>query len=94
VYLTDQAKALVAPARRGADLPVRSGERSFATPVPFTVTRRGNVREGPGTGFKVLFTVTAGTALTGYAYTDQWVKVTDGSGRSGWVAKELLPKRR
>ena len=95
LYLTEQAKALVAPARRpaGADLPPRAGEKIFASPVPFRTARRGNVREGPGTGFKVAFTVSAGVTLTGYSYTDRWIRVTDTSGRAGWIAKELLARR-
>lgn len=96
LYLTDQAKGLVAPARRvaGSELPARPGEKSFSSPVAFKAARRGNVREGPGPGFKVLYTVSAGSALTGVGYTDQWVKVTDDGGRAGWIAKELLTRKR
>lgn len=96
LYLTEQAKALVAPARRSAasDQPARAGEKAFATPVPFKTARGGNVRSGPGAGFKVVFVVKAGVALTGYSYTDQWIRVTDDAGRTGWIAKELLAKRR
>jgi hypothetical protein len=95
LYLTEQAKALVAPTRRStlADRPSRAGEKRFATPVPFKTARRGNVREGPGTGFKVTFAVKAGVALTGYSYTEQWIRVSDDSGRSGWISKELLARR-
>jgi len=95
LYLTEQAKALVAPTRRPvlADQPSRAGEKAFATPVPFRTARHGNVRTGPGTGFKVVFAVKAGVTLTGHSYTDQWVRVTDDAGRSGWIAKELLARR-
>jgi hypothetical protein len=94
LYLTEQAKALVAPTRRAAasDLPPRAGEKTFASPVGFKAAKRASVREGPGTDFKLLFTVKAGTRLTGFSYTDQWVRVTDESGRGGWVAKELLAR--
>lgn len=95
LYLTEQAKALVAPSRRSAtsDQPSRAGEKSFATPVPFKTARGGNLRSGPGTGFKVVFAVKAGVALTGYSYTDQWIRVTDDAGRTGWISKELLARR-
>lgn len=95
LYLTDRAKALVAPARRaaGADLPARAGETAFASPVPFKAARRGNVREGPGAGFKVLFAVEAGRALTGYAYAGEWIRIADQSGRGGWMSKALLARR-
>jgi hypothetical protein len=94
VYLADQAKALVAPGRRAAvaDLPPRAGEKTFASPVPFKTSRRANVREGPGPGFKVLFTAKAGMKLTGYSYTDEWVRVADESGRAGWIFKALLSR--
>lgn len=92
VYLANQAKALVAPARRAAvaDLPARAGEKTFASPVRFRTARRANVRAGPGAGFRVLFTVQAGAALTGYSYTEQWIRVADESGRAGWISRELL----
>jgi hypothetical protein len=95
VYLANQAKALVAPARRAAvaDLPARAGEKTFASPVPFKAARHANIREGPGSGFKVLFGVKAGTALTGYSYTEEWIRVSDTSGRAGWISKDLLSRR-
>ena len=94
VYLANQTKALVAPARRAAvaDLPARAGEKTFASPVPFKAARRANLRNGPGTGFKVLFTAKAGALLTGYSYTDQWIRVSDESGRAGWIFKELVSR--
>ena len=95
LYLANQAKALVAPARRAAvtDLPPRSGEKTFASPVRFKAARSANIREGPGAGFKVLFTVKAGTALTGYSYTEQWIRVAEESGRGGWISREMLARR-
>jgi SH3-like domain-containing protein len=52
--------------------------------------RRSNVREGPGTNFKVLFTMAAGTSVTGYSYTDNWIRVTAENGRAGWVMRNLV----
>jgi hypothetical protein len=94
VYLANQAKALVAPSRRAAvtDAPARPGEKTFASPVRFKAARRANIREGPGPGFKVLFAVKAGVTLTGYSYTDQWIRVADELGRAGWISKELLSR--
>src|SRR4051812_13220337 len=68
LYLATQARTLAASARarlasvtRGA---LRPGETAFAVPVPLRATSRGNVREGPGTGFDLVFAVGPGTPLT------------------------------
>jgi SH3-like domain-containing protein len=41
----------------------------------------------------VLFTVESGTALTGYSTVDQWVRVADEGGRSGWIFVTLVGRR-
>jgi uncharacterized protein YgiM (DUF1202 family) len=61
-------------------------------PVRLKALKRTNVREGPGPHHKVVFTVQSGLALTGYAYSDTWVRVSDDSGRSGWVSRSLVGK--
>ena len=61
--------------------------------VDCEVQHRGNVREGPGTNFDVAFAVDAGNALTGYSYLDDWVRVSDDSGRSGWIFRSLVTRR-
>ncbi len=53
----------------------------------------GNVRDGPGGGYRVLFTVEPGAALTGYSAVDQWVRVADEGGRSGWMFVTLVGRR-
>jgi len=65
----------------------------FAVPVLLQSTARGNVREGPGGGYKVVFTVDPGAALTGYSYVDQWVRIADEGGRGGWMFLSLLGRR-
>jgi uncharacterized protein YgiM (DUF1202 family) len=51
------------------------------------------VREGPGTNFDVAFSLDGGTALTGYAHADEWIRVTDENGRSGWIFRSLVARR-
>lgn len=95
LYLANQAKALASAgrARLGASrTAMRPGETPFAIPVRLKVANRGNVREGPGTNFAVVFAVENGNTLTGFSYTDDWVRVTDDSGRSGWIFRSLITR--
>jgi len=96
LYLANQAKAAAVAGRarlavgnRGS---TRPGEALFALPVRLKVANRGNVRDGPGTNFTVVFSVEPGTALTGFSYTDDWVRVSDDSGRTGWVFRNLIAR--
>lgn len=96
LYLANQAKALAGSGRarlaggtRGA---LQTGETPFAVPVRLRVASRGNVREGPGTSFAISFAVESGTSLTGFSYTDEWVRVTDDSGRAGWIFRSLIAR--
>jgi hypothetical protein len=96
LYLASQAKLLAgsyqgrAGDARGA---LRPGETAFALPIRLKATSRANVREGPGTTFAVLFSVANGGALTGQSYADDWIRVTDETGRTGWISRTLVAKR-
>ena len=95
LYLAGQAKALAGVTRgrvsqAGAS---RNGETLFATPVRLKSTGRGNVREGPGTNHSVAFSLDGGTTLTGYSYVDEWIRITDDNGRSGWIFRSLVTRR-
>ena len=95
LYLADQAKSTATAARlrlAGGARSLRQGETPFAVPVRLKVASRGNVREGPGTSFPVVFAVEAGNALTGFSYTDEWVRVTDDAGKSGWIFRPLVTR--
>jgi uncharacterized coiled-coil protein SlyX len=97
LYLANQAKSLAGAGRNrlaGAGrAPLRPGEVPFAVPVRLQATVRSNVRDGPGAGYKVLFTVEPGTGLVGYSYLDPWVRVADESGRAGWMFLNLVGRR-
>ena len=62
----------------------------FALPIRLKTLNRGNVREGPGTNFPVVFEANSGLVLSGFAYTDEWVRIADDAGRSGWIFRSLL----
>ena len=97
LYLATQAKSLagIGRSRLGGSgrPPLRPGEVSFAVPVRLQATARSKVRDGPGAGYKVLFTVEPGAGLIGYSYLDRWVRVGDDSGRAGWVFLHLVGRR-
>jgi hypothetical protein len=96
LYLANQAKSVAAAGRRLSLSDIgtpRPGEVAFALPLPLQTVGRGNIRAGPGTGFKVLFTVDAGTPLVAYSFVDVWVRVSLENDRSGWIAANLIGKR-
>ena len=97
LYLANQAKSLAGVSKSrlgGADrLPLRPGELPFAVPVRLQAMARAKVREGPGAGYKVVFTVEPGTGLVGYSSLEQWVRVADQSGRAGWMFMNLVKRR-
>jgi uncharacterized coiled-coil protein SlyX len=97
LYLANQSKRVAGAgkSRLGGEgrAPLRAGEVPFAVPVRLQATARGNVREGPGGGYKVVFTVDPGAALTGYSYADQWVRIAEEGGRGGWIFLSLIARR-
>jgi uncharacterized coiled-coil protein SlyX len=95
LYLANQAKATATSGRArlsGANRVARPGEVPFALPIRLKVANRGNVRDGPGTNFGVAFAVDAGSALTGFSHLDDWVRVSDDGGRSGWIFRALIAR--
>ncbi|HJQ19401.1 MAG TPA: SH3 domain-containing protein [Gemmatimonadaceae bacterium] len=94
LYLATQVKNIAAAGRTRAAAasrgPSRQGETQLALPVRVKVSSRGNVREGPGTSFGVVYPVSSGDILTAYSYTDDWVRVSDDGGRSGWIFRSLV----
>ena len=96
LYLANQAK-IAALATRGQGSvehnAVRDGETPFALPLRLQTTSRANVREGPGSSFTVSFTLPANSEVTGYSYTDQWVRIADANGRRGWIFQGLIGRK-
>ena len=95
LYLANQAKT-VASSYRGRlgvnRAGAREGETLFAVPIKLKTSSRGNVREGPGTNFAVSFQADAGTVVTAWSYADEWIRVSDDSGRAGWIHQSLVDR--
>ena len=99
LYLANQTKRVASLGRsrlvgNGSDRPsLRPGEVAFAVAVPLQAVARGKIREGPGSTYRVLFTVEPGAALTGFSYLEQWVRVADENGHAGWMFVTLVGRR-
>lgn len=95
LYLANQGKT-VASGYRGrlgiSSQGARPGETLFAVPIKLKTTSRGNIREGPGTNFAVSFQTEPGALITGYSYTDEWVRISDDSGKTGWIHQTLVAR--
>lgn len=96
LYLANQAKTLASSYRGrlslGSREGARPGETAFAVPIKLTMSTRGNIRQGPGTTFPISFAAESGTALTGYSYAEEWIRVSDDTGRNGWVFRSLVAR--
>jgi uncharacterized coiled-coil protein SlyX len=97
LYLATEAKNAAAAGRGRVASDDRStprrGEVPFALPLRLQTSGRANVREGPGGGFKVLFTLETGVPIVAYSYVDQWVRIKDDSDRTGWIHQTLIDRR-
>ena len=97
LYLANQAKSLAGSGRErlssGDKGSLRPGETLFALPLRLQALERSKVRAGPGTGFRVVFTLEPGNPVTGYSSAEEWVRISDESGRSGWIFYNLVGRR-
>lgn len=95
LYLANQAKTVASGYRfrlASNSQEARPGETLFAVPIKLKTTSKGNVREGPGTNFNVSFSADANSLITAYSYADEWIRVSDDSGRSGWIHRTLVAR--
>jgi uncharacterized protein YgiM (DUF1202 family) len=95
LYLATQAKSAVTSglnrvASAADRTTLRAGEVLFALPLKLETQGRSNVRDGPGTAYKILFTLEVKSPVIAHAYSEQWVRISDEGGRSGWVFYNLV----
>jgi hypothetical protein len=97
LYLASQTRATTGRVldriRRQQASDTRPGETAFDAPLRLQTTTRANVRDGPGLEFRVLFTLDPGSSVQGVSYIEGWVRITDDSGRTGWIARSLVDSR-
>lgn len=96
LYLATQAKNIATAGRARVAGVERAGRRQgevlFAAPVRLEVTSRANLRDAPSTGARVVLTLEKGAPLTAISHVGYWLRVTDGSGREGWIFQELVSR--
>jgi len=93
-YLASEAKKIIAQiqsrADRAKDFNLRETQFSFATPLPFRVRTRSNIRSTPTTKGKILRTVNAQTEVDALAYKNFWIHVRLKDNMEGWIHHTLL----
>ena len=97
LYLAVQSKNQVSAGRlrlQGRDVsePV-SGQIAFDPPLPLKLTKNTNLRDGPGFNNRVLTTSKPETAIIGYGYKENWIRVETEVGITGWVHQSLVMAR-
>jgi hypothetical protein len=93
LYLANQVKNVTSQRAPAGGEQLRQGETAFAVPVALETGSRANVRDGPGTNFRILFTLESGATLTGRSHVAGWIRVTDDQGRTGWISQGLVVRR-
>lgn len=97
LYLVNQAKDHISnaqsPDRGEKTAQSLLGEVSFAKPLNLRVTKKSNVREGPGLYFKVVAIVGPSTPLKGYSFKGQWLRVKGENRLDGWIFQDLVRGR-
>jgi hypothetical protein len=96
LYLATQVKTIArvgGGALTGELGDLRPGEVPFALALPLQASSRANVRSGPGTNFPVQYALEPGALITAYSYVNDWLRITDAEGRSGWIYRNLTERR-
>lgn len=60
------------------------------TPTVITLKDKSNVRSGPGTKFRILFSIEKGIPFRVLQRKGNWVHVEHGDGDKGWIYASLL----
>ena len=97
LYLAIQAKNQVGGGNRlpMADdaIAAAADETTFDHPLSLALAKNTNLRQGPALTSSVLTTLKAGTAIVGYSYKGDWIRVAAVPGTAGWVHQSLVTAR-
>jgi curli biogenesis system outer membrane secretion channel CsgG len=89
-----QPEVAVAPSSSPEPSLAPEGLKSQPEPVEEVGTiancTRANIREGPGTGYRIIATLNRGTQLQKIEASGGWVKVKLDDGRIGWISGKLI----
>lgn len=94
LYLATESKKTASESWAAGGGDRRPGEVAFAAALRLQTLTRSNVRAGPGTRFEVLFTLEEGAPLVAHSHVDDWLRVSDADGRTGWIFHTLVAARR
>ena len=66
--------------------------KSLVGKIPAVITKNDtcNIRSGPGTGYKILFTVEKGIPFKVLKRQDSWIHIEHSDGDRGWIHKTLV----
>ena len=66
--------------------------RSLTQKIPAVITTNNkcNIRSGPGTGYKILFTVDKGIPFKILKRKGNWIRIAHSDGDKGWIHKSLV----
>jgi len=70
-----------------------SGEVFLDQPLPLTLTKSTNLREGPEITFRILATLEKDSAVVGYSHMGNWIRIDTEEGLTGWVYLSLVMVR-
>ena len=95
LYLANQAKAAARTQRAasGKLSNLRKGETPFSVPLKLRVSKRTNIRSGPGANFGVSFTADPSGALYGLSHLGEWIRVSNDDGKEGWISRSMVVRR-
>ncbi|MBI5930373.1 MAG: SH3 domain-containing protein [Chloroflexi bacterium] len=83
-YFEGNAGQQITIAVRNTDL------TSTATTLRVSDGQRLNVREGPGTNFAILFTISPGTLVEQLETDEEWYRIRLDNGEEGWVGAQYM----
>jgi hypothetical protein len=84
VYFADRAMKILNQTERRNNLGITEGKMKVVS------VRVANLRDGPGSGYRVIGRLSLGTVVTHVESADKWTKVRTSSGKHGWVHNSLI----
>jgi exonuclease VII small subunit len=84
VYFADRAMRILNQAERRNNLGITDGK------IRVVSVNVANLRDGPGSRYKVISKLSLGTVVTHVGAADKWAKVRTSTGQHGWIHNSLI----